>query len=334
VSALVSLAPLFLPSPSRNVWHLGPLPLRAYALCIIVGIVVGMVIATRRWRARGGTSDGLESVVVLAVPFGIVGARLYHVITDYELYFGPGRHPVDALKIWQGGLGIWGAVALGALGGWLVARRRGIRFPALLDACAPGLAVAQGIGRLGNWFNSELFGRPTTLPWGLEIAPAFRPVGYEQYATFHPTFLYELIWDVLVAVAVILLDRRFRLGHGKVFTLYVLFYTAGRFWIEALRIDTVNRIDGFRLNNYTSVIVFVAAALVLAWLVRNRPGRETEVERAAVPAGDAPEAAAVRAEGDDVEGGAGAEQDHETARVAAEPADASTTEPGRPRVDP
>ena len=198
VSPLVGLAPLFIPSPERNVWHLGPLPLRAYALCIIAGIVVGMVIATRRWRARGGTSDGLESVVVLAVPFGIVGARIYHVITDYELYFGPGRNPVDALKIWQGGLGIWGAVALGALGGWLVARRRGIRFPALLDACAPGLAVAQGIGRLGNWFNSELFGRPTTLPWGLEIAPGFRPAGFEQYATFHPTFLYELIWDVAV----------------------------------------------------------------------------------------------------------------------------------------
>ena len=124
MSPLVA-APLFLPSPSQSVWHLGPLPLRAYALCIIAGIVVGMVIATRRWRARGGTSDGLESVVVLAVPSGIIGARLYHVITDYELYFGPGRHPGDALKIWQGGLGIWGAVALGALGGWLVARRRG-----------------------------------------------------------------------------------------------------------------------------------------------------------------------------------------------------------------
>jgi prolipoprotein diacylglyceryl transferase len=307
VSPVVGLAPLFIPSPSQNVWHLGPLPIRAYALCIIAGIVVGMIIATRRWRARGGTSDGLESVVVLAVPFGIVGARIYHVITDYELYFGPGRHPVDALKIWQGGLGIWGAVAFGALGGWLVARRRGIRFPALLDACAPGVAVAQGIGRLGNWFNSELFGRPTTLPWGLEIDARFRPVGFEQYATFHPTFLYELIWDVAVAVAVILLDRRFRLGHGKVFTLYVLFYTLGRFWIEALRIDTVNEIGGFRLNNYTSVIVFVGAALVLAWLVRHRPGRETDVERpvaagadgAAVAATDDAEVdVAERADGD------------------------------------
>ncbi|MGI3782362.1 MAG: prolipoprotein diacylglyceryl transferase [Janthinobacterium lividum] len=332
MSPLAALVPLFIPSPSRSVWHLGPLPLRAYALCIIVGIIVGMVIATRRWRARGGTSDGLESVVVLAVPFGIVGARLYHVITDYELYFSPGRHPVDALKIWQGGLGIWGAVALGALGGWLVARRRGIRFPALLDACAPGVAVAQGIGRLGNWFNSELFGRPTTLPWGLEIAPAFRPVGYEQYATFHPTFAYELVWDALVAIAVILLDRRFRLGHGKVFTLYVLFYTAGRFWIEALRIDTVNELGGFRLNDYTSAIVFVGAALVFAWLVKNRPGRETVVEKPTEPSNGA---------GADVAGGTGTRTEAGgpgTGSASDEPQETANepqrAEPEHTRVDP
>jgi phosphatidylglycerol---prolipoprotein diacylglyceryl transferase len=337
VSPLVALAPLFIPSPSQNVWHLGPLPLRAYALCIIAGIIVGMVIATRRWRARGGTSDGLESVVVLAVPFGIVGARIYHVITDYELYFGPGRNPVDALKIWQGGLGIWGAVAFGALGGWLVARRRGIRFPALLDACAPGIAVAQGIGRLGNWFNSELFGRPTTLPWGLEIAPGFRPAGFEQYATFHPTFLYELVWDVAVAVAVVLLDRRFRLGHGKAFTLYVLLYTAGRFWIEALRIDTVNEIGGFRLNNYTSLIVFVGAALVLAWLVKNRPGRETVVEDPAGPADEGhPES---HSEADDearaeVEAGGTAAERAEAQAAEAAPSTAEPRDAERSRVDP
>ena len=269
---------LSIPSPSQNVWYLGPFPLRAYALCIIAGILVGMVIATRRWRARGGTADALEMVVVVAVPCGIIGARLYHVITDYELYFGPGRHPVDALKIWHGGLGIWGAVALGAVGGWLVARRREIRFPALLDAVAPGIAVAQAIGRLGNWFNQELFGRPTALPWGLEIAPQYRPEGYAAFATFHPTFLYELLWDLGVALVLVLVDRRFRLGHGKVFALYVVLYTAGRFWIEALRIDAVNEIGGFRLNNYTSGIVFVGALLVLLWLVRNRPGRETVVE--------------------------------------------------------
>ena len=269
---------LSIPSPSTGVWEIFGFPLRAYALCIIAGIVVGMMMSTRRWRARGGTADSLEAVVIVAIPFGIIGARIYHVITDYQLYFGPGRDPLNALKIWNGGLGIWGAVALGALGAYLVARRRRIRFPALLDALAPGLVVAQAIGRLGNWFNSELFGRPTTLPWGLEIAPANRPTGFEQYATFHPTFLYELLWNLGVAAVLIWADRRFRLGHGKVFALYVVLYTAGRFWIEALRIDQVNEIEGFRLNNYTSAIVFVLALAWLLWLRKARPGREPVVE--------------------------------------------------------
>ena len=281
---------LFIPSPSTSVWDIVGFPLRAYALCIIAGIIVAMIIANRRWRARGGSSDTLELVVAVAVPFGIVGARLYHVITDYQLYFGPGRDPLDALKIWQGGLGVWGAIAFGVLGAWLVARRKQVRFAALLDAVAPGLLVAQAIGRLGNWFNQELFGRPTTLPWGLEIEPRYRPAGYEQFATFHPTFLYEMLWCLAGAVVLVVLDRRFRLGHGKVFALYVLIYTAGRFWIEALRIDTVNEIGGFRLNNYTSLILFLAALIWFIWLVRNRPGREEVVE------GDAPEPVGSRSE--------------------------------------
>jgi prolipoprotein diacylglyceryl transferase len=269
---------LFIPSPSRAVWEIAGFPLRAYALCIIVGIVVAMVIATRRWRARGGTSDSMELVVAVAVPLGIVGARLYHVATDYHLYFGPGRHPIDALKIWEGGLGVWGGVAFGVLGAWLVARRRQLRLAAVLDAVAPALLVAQAIGRLGNWFNQELFGRPTTVPWALEIAPQYRPAGFEQFDTFHPTFLYEMVWNLAAAVVLVLLDRRLRLGHGKVFALYVLLYTAGRFWIEALRIDTVTEIAGFRLNNYTSLLLFLAALVWLIWLARNRPGREQVVE--------------------------------------------------------
>ncbi len=269
---------LSIPSPGTNIWYVGPFPLRAYALCIIAGIIVGMIIATRRWQARGGTADSLEMVVVVAVPCGIVGARIYHVITDYQLYFGPGRHPIDALKIWHGGLGIWGAIALAALGAYLVARRRKIVFPALLDAVAPGILVAQAIGRIGNWFNQELFGRPTTLPWALEIEQRYRPAGFQQFATFHPTFLYELLWNLAVALVLVLLDRKFRLGHGKVFALYVMLYCAGRFWIEALRIDAVNEIGGFRLNNYTSLIVFLAALIWFIWLVRNRPGREEFVE--------------------------------------------------------
>ncbi len=272
------LLPQFIPSPPTGVWLVFGFPIRAYALCIIAGIVVAMIIANRRWRARGGNPESLEMAVVVGIPFGIVGARLYHVITDWQLYFGPGRDPIDALKIWNGGLGVWGAVALGALGGYLVARRRNIRFPALLDAVAPGIAVAQAIGRLGNWFNQELFGAPTTLPWGLEIAVEYRPAGFEQFATFHPTFLYELLWNLGVAAVLIWADRRFRLGHGKVFALYVVLYTAGRFWIEALRIDTVNEIGGFRLNNYTSLIVFVAALIWLLWLIKYRPGREAVVE--------------------------------------------------------
>jgi prolipoprotein diacylglyceryl transferase len=269
---------LSIPSPPTSIWHIGAFPIRAYALCIIAGIIVAMMIATRRWRARGGTADSMELMVVVGVPFGIVGARLYHVITDYQLYFGPGRHPLNALKIWEGGLGVWGAIAFGVLGGYLVARRRRIAFPAVLDAIAPAILVAQAIGRLGNWFNQELFGRPSTLPWALEIAPQYRSEGYEQFATFHPTFLYEMLWNLAAAGLLVWLDRKFRLGHGKVFALYVLLYTAGRFWIEALRIDTVNEIGGFRLNNYTALIGFIVALVWLIWLIRNRPGREEVVE--------------------------------------------------------
>ncbi|GAB3928105.1 prolipoprotein diacylglyceryl transferase 2 [Microlunatus endophyticus] len=269
---------LSIPSPPFREFHLGPLPIRMYALCIITGVVVGTIIATRRWIARGGARDTVETVALVSVPFGIVGARAYHVITDHQLYFGPGQHPIRALYIWDGGLGIWGGVALGALGGYLVARRRKIRFWALADALAPGVVVAQAIGRLGNYFNQELYGGPTTLPWGLQVDPQYRMAGYEQYATFHPTFLYELLWDLAVGVALVLLDRRFKLGHGKVFALYAMFYTAGRAWVEHLRIDPAHRIDGLRLNDYTSGVVFLVALVVLLLLVRFRPGREEIVE--------------------------------------------------------
>jgi prolipoprotein diacylglyceryl transferase len=236
----------------------------------------------------------MELMVVVGVPFGIVGARLYHVITDYQLYFGPGRQPLDALKIWQGGLGVWGAIAFGVLGGYLVARRRKIAFPAVLDAIAPAILVAQAIGRLGNWFNQELFGRPTTLPWGLEIATDYRPAGYTQFATFHPTFLYEILWSLAAALLLVWLDRRFRLGHGKVFALYVMLYCAGRFWIEALRIDTVNEIGGFRLNNYTALIGFLVALVWFIWLIRNKPGREQIVEGIGLRVGSVAESTATK----------------------------------------
>jgi prolipoprotein diacylglyceryl transferase len=215
------------------------------------------------------------------VPFGLVGGRLYHVVTDHQLYFGEGRNPIDALKIWNGGLGIWGAIALGAVGAWIGCRRMGVPLPAWADAVAPGIALAQACGRWGNWFNQELFGRPTTLPWGLEIDYAHRPVTTQDLATYHPTFLYESLWCIGVAILVIWADRRFHLGHGRVFALYVAAYTVGRFWIEYLRVDPAHTILGLRLNDWMSMVVFVGAATSLVLSARLRPGRETDIDPAA-----------------------------------------------------
>lgn len=268
-----------IPSPSQGIWYLGPVPIRGYALCIIAGILVAIWLGERRWVARGGTAGEVGDIALWAVPFGLVGGRLYHVATDYQLYFGEGRDPITALYVWRGGLGIWGAVALGAVGVMIGARRRGIRLLPMLDAIAPGVLVAQALGRWGNWFNQELFGRPTDVAWALEIDPAHRPDGYAEFATFHPTFLYEFGWNLAAFAFVIWLDRRLRLGHGRVVALYVMSYTAGRGWIENLRIDTVqmNDILGLRLNVWTSIVLFVLAAAYFAWATKSRPGREEAV---------------------------------------------------------
>ena len=263
-----------IPSPAEGVWHLGPFPVRAYALCIILGIYLAVVMGERRWVARGGLPGAVADVAVWAVPFGIVGGRVYHVITTPEPYFGRGGDPLKALRIWQGGLGIWGAVILGGVGAWIGCRRRGIPLPPFADAIAPGIVIAQGVGRFGNWFNQELFGRPTDLPWGLQIDAAHRPVGYADVVTFHPTFLYEALWDLGVAALVVWADRRFRLGHGRAFAVYVLGYTAGRGWIEALRIDDAHRLLGLRLNDWTSLLLFLGALVFLVVSTRLRPGRE------------------------------------------------------------
>ena len=270
-----------LPSPPYGVVHVGPIPIRAYALCIIAGVFVAIWLGQRRWAARGGLPSQVNDVAIWAVPFGLVGGRLYHVITDNELYFAAGKNPWAAFFVWQGGLGIWGAITLGGVGAWIACRRYRLKLPPLADALAPGIAIAQAIGRWGNWFNQELFGKPTQLPWALRIDPAHRPAGYEQYATFHPTFLYESIWDLAVAGLVIWADRRFRLGHGRAFALYVMSYTAGRVWIETLRIDPVqaNDVLGLRLNVWTSIVVFAGAAVYIAVSARLRPGRETTVQR-------------------------------------------------------
>ncbi len=274
------MTPAFIPSPPQGVWELGPIPVRAYALAILLGIFVAIWITDKRWQARGGQSGQIADVALWAVPAGIIGARLYHVMTDWSTYFGEGGLGfVAALKIWQGGLGIWGAVAGGALGAWYACRRYGLLLPPLGDALAPGLAVAQAIGRWGNWFNQELFGEPTTLPWGLEIDPANRPAGYEQFETFHPTFLYESLWCLFVAVAVWWLDRRFQMGHGRVFATYVALYTLGRFFWELLRIDDATLILGIRVNVFTSVVVFVGAIAYIVISRRYAPGREESVYR-------------------------------------------------------
>ena len=269
-----------IPSPGQGVWQLGPIPLRAYALFIILGIVVGVGIGNRRFIERGGLTGQVLDVAVWAVPFGIVGARLYHVATDWPTYFGAdGLGFVAALKIWQGGLGIWGAVAGGAVGAWIGARRLGLLLPPLADAVAPGLAVAQAIGRWGNYFNQELFGGPTQLPWAVQIDPAFRPSGYLAYTTFHPTFLYESLWCLLVAAFVVWADRRFTLGHGRAFALYVASYCVGRLAIEAVRIDDASRVLGLRINIWTALLVGIGALVYVFVVGRRLPGRETSVYR-------------------------------------------------------
>jgi prolipoprotein diacylglyceryl transferase len=269
-----------IPSPDQGVWSLGPLPIRAYALLIVLGIVVAVWWGNRRYVARGGEPSVITDIAIWAVPFGIIGGRIYHVVSDNQLYFGPdGAGWVAALRIWDGGLGIWGAVAFGALGAWIGARRAGVLLPPVGDAIAPGIAVAQAIGRFGNWFNQELFGAPTDLPWGLEIDAVHRPAGYEAFATFHPTFLYESLWLIGMALVLVWADRRFQMGHGRVFALYVLLYCSGRIWIEALRIDTANTVLGLRLNVWTALLVGIGALAYLVVSSRRRPGRETVLTR-------------------------------------------------------
>ncbi|WP_426595527.1 prolipoprotein diacylglyceryl transferase [Cellulomonas sp. McL0617] len=264
-----------IPSPSEGVWHLGPFPLRAYAFAILLGILAALWMTRRRWVERGGEADTVLEISFWAVPFGIIGGRIYHVITSPQAYFGHGGDPVKALFIWEGGLGIWGAVAFGAVGAWIGCRRQGVRLPPFADALAPGLLVAQGIGRLGNWFNQELFGGPTTLPWGLRIDDAHLPAGFASGTLFHPTFLYEMLWNFAGAALLIWIDRRYRLGYGRVFWLYVVIYTTGRLWIELLRIDPANHILGLRLNVWTAIIVGVGALVAFVVVGRRHPGRDT-----------------------------------------------------------
>jgi len=260
-----------IPSPTTSVWHLFGFPIRAYALCIVLGIVVAVLVMEHRLRRRGVAPWASLDMAVWAVPFGIVGARIYHVITSPQDYFGAGGSPIRALYIWEGGLGIWGAVAGGALGAWFAARQLGLPLSVFADSLAPGLPLAQAIGRFGNWFNNELYGSVTTLPWGLRVHdmdrsnPGHATVIDGHAVTlpdlYHPTFLYEAIWDVLTALLVFALDRKFKFGKGRAFALYVMAYTVGRCWIEMLRVDDANHFFGIRLNVFTSIVVFLGALI-------------------------------------------------------------------------
>ena len=270
---------LSIPSPSTGVIYLGPLPLRAYSLFIILGIFVAIWLGNKRWIAKGGKPGQVSDVAIFAVPFGIIGGRIYHVATDWEKYFGSGQNWIDALKIWNGGLGIWGAILFGGVGAWIGCKYYKIYLPPFADAIAPGIIFAQAIGRLGNYFNQELFGKPTDLAWGLEIAEKFRLQGFESFATFHPTFLYEIIWNVLIGFGLIYLDRKYKIGHGRLFALYVSLYSLGRLFIENLRIDEARLILGFRFNVFTSLVVIVGGLIYFVISNRSKPGIDKELFR-------------------------------------------------------
>lgn len=275
-----------IPSPPQGVWQLGPLPLRGYAISILIGVLVGIYWMQRRYAARGGDPELVLDIAIAVIPAGIIGGRLYHVATDWEKYFGLGANPADALKITNGGLGIWGAVALGVLAAWAVAKWRKVPFAPVLDAAAPAIILGQAIGRLGNWFNQELYGGPTSLPWGLEIYQRVDEFGRvtpvtgtstgEVLAVVHPTFLYEMVWNVLACLVIVWADRKFKMGGGRVFALYVAAYTLGRFFIELMRVDDATLIFGVRINNITSLVVFFCAVIAL-WILRAK-SRETAAE--------------------------------------------------------
>jgi prolipoprotein diacylglyceryl transferase len=257
-----------LPSPSSGSLEVGPLRLNAYGAIIAVGVVVAVMVTGRRFEKRGiAKREDASSIALWAVPAGVIGGRLYHVITDWERFRDD---PLRAIEIWKGGLGIWGAIALGVLVGVLVAKGKSIPIAAALTCVAPALAFAQSIGRWGNWFNQELFGRATTLPWGLEIDDRHLPEGFASGTLFHPTFLYESIGCALLGFGLIAFDRRKPLRDGALFAWYVAGYTAMRFFIEGLRIDPAREAGGLRLNQWTSLVVFVVA---LGFIVKMRGAR-------------------------------------------------------------
>jgi prolipoprotein diacylglyceryl transferase len=265
-----------IPSPHSGLVHLGPLLIHMYGVMLLLGIAAAVWLTGVRWVRMGGDWDLIFRAAVWGVAGGIVGARLYHDLTSWNevpsAWWGP-------IAVWKGGLGIWGGIAGGVLAGGVVWRRSGQPLAAGLDAAAPGLLLAQGIGRWGNYWNQELFGKPSTLPWALKIDPSHRPTQYLNVSTFHPTFLYEFVWDVLMVGVLLLVDRRFSIRRPALFALYVSLYTAFRTYEETLRIDPSKHFGGQRLNFWVSLGVFVVSTLAFVWLQFVRPRRETS-ERA------------------------------------------------------
>jgi len=318
------MIPASIPSPGWSGFDIplpwGSLRIHAYALCILAGIVAGLWLTSVRWARRGAPEGSVWDIAIWAIPFGIIGGRLYHVVSSPDAYFGPGFDGTGDLslipQIQRGGLGIWGAVVLGAVGAWIGCRRAGVKLSAFLDAAAPGLLLAQAIGRWGNYFNQELFGGPTTLPWGLQVdpnSPNF-PAGMPADTLFHPTFLYESLWNLVGVALLLALDRRFSFRRSRLFWLYAIYYTLGRVWIEAMRIDDAEQINLFgittRLNVWTSIFVLAAALVFFLVLGRRKPdvpdtpylpGREPEAdaqEGGSIEPGDEPYASAVPATAD------------------------------------
>ena len=266
-----------IPSPSFNTLSLGPFEFRMYGLCIALGVIAAIWISSKRWEARGGDPSDIGAIALWAVPAGVIGARMYHVATDWKTYDG---HWVDAVKIWNGGLGIPGGIALGVIVGAIVAKRRGLDVVALMDVVAPALPVAQAIGRLGNWFNQELFGRPTSLPWGLEVSPdKVFAAGYAPGTLFHPTFLYEALWNLALAGFLVLIERKKKLYPGELFTLYVLGYAIGRLWVESLRIDQASLIFGVRINIWMAIIVALVTLIVFSTRRYRTPSPRGDADR-------------------------------------------------------
>jgi prolipoprotein diacylglyceryl transferase len=261
---MLGLVPGFIPSPSSNGLHVGPLFIHYYGLLYVAAISGAIVVTRRLWRSSGGDPDVVYEVALWSVPAGILGGRLYHDATSWNTV---PHNWWGWLAVWEGGLGVWGGIAAGTLAGILVLRHRRVSVPAFLDAAAPGLLVAQAIGRVGNYFNQELFGGPTSLPWGLEISAGHRPPGYLGYATFHPTFLYELIFNLLLAGALAWLYRRRVVHPPGIFALYVTGYSFARIGEELLRVDPAHHIFGLRLNFYVASILFIGGLL---WFIRTQ----------------------------------------------------------------